>query len=442
MRRRTAKRTLFIVIATLLTSSIMAAQTTQQAPQKESIWQKLKNSAKQTGQNAAQQGTQQVQQGAQQVQQGAQQMQQQVQQQIPGNGGQTNMSPQTPCGSLTGGAGGGTLTNASYGNAAASCGPQCFNAGPFAAAVTQMTMSQQGSWHVIRMNIQFHNTTDQPLIIAYREGSMVMVDNLGNTYVPAGGYPGAVQGIGVDRGSQTDSQFTLGPGQTGNAMFAVARGRGNQSAVANGYTYNFTIDELQPQNGAEAIAVRQYNLNFPNLAPGANSAGFAGGGAAPSASPAGNIAGGGKGRAIGAPAASSYVSGATPVAVPTQGAVNGASGAAPLPGAGARGGVVTPAPNTKSAANPRAVAIQAQPGVVAPPSRGVVTQPAANAPLRRGGISQPVASVPPVAPTSQRTVNNAALRSNPATVARPAAAVKPIPTKKPVGQQTTSATSK
>jgi hypothetical protein len=432
MRRKTAKRTLFILVATLLTVAMMAGQTSQQtpqqAPQKESIWQKLKNSAKQQGQNAAQQGTQQVQQGAQQVQQGAQQMQQQVQQQIPGNGGQTNMAPQTPCGSLTGGAGGGTLTNASYGTGAGSCGPQCFNAGPFAAAVTQMTMSQQGSWHVVRMNIQFHNTTNQPLIIAYREGSMVMVDNLGNTYQPAGGYAGAVQGIGIDRGSQTDSQFTLGPGQTGNAMFAVARIRGNQSAVANGYTYNFTIDELQPQNGAEAIAVRQYNLNFADLAAGANSAGFGGTGAAPSGSPASNIAGGGKGQAIGASAGSSYVGGAAPVAAPGQGAVNGVVGAAPVQGGVARGGAVTSAPNSRSVANPRAGAIQTQPGVLAP--------------VRRGVVAQPVASAPVVAPTPQRPVNNAAMKSNAATVARPSVPVKPIPTKKPAGQQNTSATSK
>ena len=44
-----------------------------------------------------------------------------------------------------------------------------------------MTMSQQGGWHVIRMNIQFHNASNQPLIIAYHDGSMVMVDNNGNT---------------------------------------------------------------------------------------------------------------------------------------------------------------------------------------------------------------------------------------------------------------------
>jgi len=443
MRRETAKRTLFILLATLLAASVLVAQN----PPKDSIWQKIKNSAKQTGQNAAQQGTQQVQQGAQQVQQGAQQMQQNVQQQIPGNGGQMNMAPQTPCGNLTGGAGGGTLTNASYGSNAGSCGPQCFNAGPFAAAVTQMTLSQQGGWHVVRMNIQFHNSTDQPLIVAYREGSMVMVDNLGNTYQPAGGYSGAVQGIGIDRGNQTDSQFTLGPGQTGNAMFAVARIRGNQSAVANSYAYNFTIDELQPQNGAEAIAVRQYNLNFPDLTPGGSSAGFGGAGAVPAGSAVPSIAGGGKGQAIGAPAGSSYVGGATPVAVPAQGAANGIAGTAPAQGALTRGGVAKSVPNAQSVANPRAVTVQPQPGVSAPERRGVITQPAASVPnaqpaARVPVTTQPAARTPVVAIPAQRTVNNAAMRSNPTNVAGPAAPVKPIPTKKPAGQQNTATSSK
>jgi hypothetical protein len=92
--------------------------------------------------------------------------------------------------------------------------------------------------------------------------------------VPAGGNPGELQGMGIDRGNQTDSQFVLGPGQTGNALFSVARGRAPNSPVGTGYTYNLTIDELQAQNGAMAIPVRTYNLNFPSLAPGTSNAAF------------------------------------------------------------------------------------------------------------------------------------------------------------------------
>lgn len=244
-----------------------------QPQQKKSFWQKVRDAAQQ-GQNTMQQGTNTVQQGqgtvqqtGQQVQNGMQQVQngaQQGVQQMQGvQQGASNLQSNQPSGAFSGGGGG-----------AGACGTSCFDAGPFQANVSQMTMSQEGGWHVIRMNIQFRNATNQPLIIAYHDGSMVMVDNNGNTYIPAGGNPGELQGMGIDRGAQTDSQFVLAPGQTGSALFSVARGRGPTSPIGTGYAYNFTIDELQPQNGAMAIAVRTYNLNFPNLAPGTSSASF------------------------------------------------------------------------------------------------------------------------------------------------------------------------
>ena len=268
----------------------------QQQPQKKkSFWQKVRDAAQQgqntlqngqnTVQNTAQQGAGAVQNANQQVQNGAQQGTQGAQQNASGNQGGTAVS----------------------GGGAGSCGSSCFDAGPFQANVSQMTMSQQGYWHIIRMNIQFHNSTNQNLIIAYHDGSMVMVDNNGNTYIPAGGNPGELQGMGIDRGQQTDSSFVLGPGQTGNALFSVARTRGANSAVGTSYAYNLTIDELQPQNGALAIPVRQYTLNFPALAPGtSNVASF------PTGAPANGFASGGGGTSTAA--GGNAVSGNSPAA--------------------------------------------------------------------------------------------------------------------------------
>lgn len=272
----------------------------QQPQQKKSFWQKVRDAAQQgqntlqQGNNTAQQGGSTVQQGGQQVQNGMQQIQngaqqgmqpgmQQGMQPMPQNGGSAASQSGQPSGAFSGGGAG-----------AGACGPSCFDAGPFQANVSQMTASQEGGWHVIRMTIQFHNTTNQSLIIAYHDGSMVMVDNNGNTYIPAGGNPGELQGMGIDRGNQTDSQFVLGPGQTGSALFSVARGRGPTSPIGTGYSYNFTIDELQLQNGAMAIPVRTYNLNFPSLAPGVSNAAFTSGGSA-----AGGVVAGGKASSLG-----------------------------------------------------------------------------------------------------------------------------------------------
>jgi hypothetical protein len=255
-----------------------------QQKQKKGFWQKVRD-ASQAGQNVMQQGTDTVQQGRGTIQQTGQQVQGTLQQvpnqgnvqQFP-NGAQPGADPALGAGSGFQGTGGG---------GAGACGPNCFDAGSFQANVSQMTLSQEGGWHVIRMNIQFHNSTDQPLVIAYHDGSMVMVDNNGNTYIPAGGNPGQLQGMGIDRGNQTDSQFQLGPGQTGYALFSVARGRAANSPVGTNYSYNLTIDELQLQNGALAIPVRMYNLNFPSLFPGTSNASF-GTGAAPASGFVGN----------------------------------------------------------------------------------------------------------------------------------------------------------
>lgn len=339
-----------LVIATLLSVSVAAAaqnqgqsqqgqtqqnqaqqnqtqQGQQQAPQKKkSFWQKVKDAAQQgqntlqngqntvqngqnTVQNTVQQGAGAVQNANQQVQNGAQQGTQGAQQNASGNQGGTAFS----------------------GGGAGSCGSSCFDAGPFQANVSQMTMSQQGYWHIIRMNIQFHNSSNQNLIIAYHDGSMVMVDNNGNTYIPAGGNPGELQGMGIDRGQQTDSSFVLGPGQTGNALFSVARTRGANSAVGTSYAYNFTIDELQPQNGALAIAVRQYTLNFPSLAPGSsNTASF------PTGAPANGFASGGNGTSAGAGG-------------------NAVAGNSTAAGTAAKGGTAVPA--TQRTVNGRAVVV-------------------------------------------------------------------------------------
>lgn len=366
MRSSQGKRIIFVLLVGLLATAAAFGQT-----QKQSIWQKIKDQAKQTGQNTAQQGTQQVQQG--------------VQQGVGGAANQMNGGQPSPCGSFGGApnGAGGTLTNAAFngggsnGNyASGSCGQNCFNAGPFAAAVSQMTMSQQGYWHIIRMEIQFHNATNQPIALAYHDGSMEMVDELGNAYQGAGGNPGELQGMGIDRGAQTDSQFVLGPGQTSSAMFTVARARNNTQAIGTSFNYNFTIDELQAQNGAQAIVARQYNLNFPNLAPGSA------GGAFPSAAPANGFVGGAGG------------GGSTGVA--TYGGTN--------PGAGKGAAIGTPAANSRTAVAGR-LAVNARSAVPA---------------------TAPVSARPLPGP---QVVNNAALRSTAVTTAKPAAAVKAVPTK-------------
>jgi type II secretory pathway pseudopilin PulG len=443
---------LMVGVILLATSGTGAAQ---------SVWQKIKKSAKDTAASTAQQGAQAAQTG---VQQGAQQVQQQIPGSAPGQVNQMNPAQQPPCGSFPGGVANGAPANgygaaqpgydasgaaygtapAGYGNAPAgnygnvqnagyagaggpnyssgSCGPQCFNAGPFAAAVTQTTLSQEGGYHIIRMNMQLRNLTNQPLMIAYHDGSSVLVDNFGSTYnIPGAFGTPVIQGMGIDRGNQTDSQFTLGPGQTGNVLVTMARARNNQSAVGTGYTYNFTIDELQAQNGADAALVRQYNLNLPSITPGASNVGLPSGGA----SPATNVAGGGRGKRGTASAAGAPVGAVA--GVPAQGVMPNANG---VPAAG----TVPGQPGVVNATS-RMVPGQAQPASIAAGGKGAaigavanpraVGVPGQNPPgvVNAGGrIGVPPANARVAAPPAQNAVANAGLKTNAAAPARPAAA--------------------
>jgi hypothetical protein len=299
-------------------------------------------------------------------------------------------------------------------------------------------MSQQGGWHIIRMNIQFHNATNAPLILAYHEGSMVMVDSNGNTYIPAGGNPGQLQGMGIDRGNQTDSQFQLGPGQTGYALFSVARSRAANSAVGTSYSYNLTIDELQLQNDALAIPVRMYNLNFPSLTAGTSAASF--GGAVPATGYMSNgrsnvgvaVPQGGaqnlpaKAGAIGTPVPQAGVAGQRQVgsvgAVVPQGTGRGVAGqrqigaAAAVPQGSVQGqqaGVGTAVPQNAM----QNVPMQRQAGV-AGASVGVAAQQRG---IANGGKAAAIASQPMPAPP----VNNAAMKTAMPTAMRAPASTPP-----------------
>jgi hypothetical protein len=185
--------------------------------------------------------------------------------------------------------------------------------------------------------------------------------------------------MGIDRGNQTDSSFVLGPGQTGNAMFSVARGRGPTDPVGTAYAYNLTIDELQPQNGAMAIPVRQYNLNFPSLAPGSTSA--------LNSFPSGGV---GKGGAVGG---------------------TSASGGAAANAATKYPGTATPQANTRGNGVQRGVSVPPQQQRIVN-GRPVSTPPATNA---NAAATKPASAV----------VNNAALKSG--ATATSGAAAKPTP---------------
>ena len=256
------QRIAFVVVAMLVVATLSfgqqntqsntqsSQQGNQQPAAKPSFWDKIK-AASNAAQNVQQQGTQQVQQGVQQVQQ----------------------STQSATGALqgvTGGAGGNGSSDSANFSAAnggnGSCGSGCFNAGPFGAAVSQMILSQEGNNHVIRMNIQMRNLGNQPVVLAYRAGSNVIVDSLGNAYYSNGS--NAVTGMGTDWGGNIDPQFVLAPGQSSNITMQLFRVKVPAAPVAATFNYDVAMDAIDPNDHTKVL--RQYSLDFPGLAPGSN----------------------------------------------------------------------------------------------------------------------------------------------------------------------------
>jgi hypothetical protein len=144
----------------------------------------------------------------------------------------------------------------------------CYNAGPFTGEVTQLIGSN--NHRVVRLNIRFRNTTNEPLILAYVAGSSKIVDNLGTVYYwgPASAHDTSVTGIGIVESRTIDPQFVLKPGESGSAVFELKRDEWSKNAVGTSFTFDARIAQLEiTGEGQKARKLRDYVLNFPDLPP-------------------------------------------------------------------------------------------------------------------------------------------------------------------------------
>lgn len=158
------------------------------------------------------------------------------------------------------------LDQAPAANAPDACAgiPRCFHAGPFLAEVQQISSSVAGGrHHVLRFTVRFRNLSSQQLILATTYNSLVAVDNEGHRY---GMTPQeAVSGMGISASNRADPQFVLNPGQSRTAAFQVYR-RNSGPPTGVSYTFDASVEQLEILPSQQIRSVRQYSLNFPNLA--------------------------------------------------------------------------------------------------------------------------------------------------------------------------------
>jgi hypothetical protein len=145
--------------------------------------------------------------------------------------------------------------------------PRRYRGGSFIAEVTQLTPSVAGRHHELTVQVMLRNLGTEPLILAYRSGSSVAIDELGNRY--GYGRPGthdtSVQGMGLASSTVGDARFGLRPGESRNATFTIVRFNATGKQIGTAWGFDATLVELIPVNQAQARHGREFAMTFQEL---------------------------------------------------------------------------------------------------------------------------------------------------------------------------------
>jgi len=155
------------------------------------------------------------------------------------------------------------------------CGgqPLCFESNDFVATITDFRTSAAQSFagtKLIDMLVHFQNKTNQPLSLAYADGSGYALDDRGNRYgLNTNG--GGVRGMGVVSGNNMDPQFTLTPGGAGDARFEYGWNPG--SAIV-GMTFEVGLDirEINRVEGNQYVLGSDTLMHYTGLVNGSGTA--------------------------------------------------------------------------------------------------------------------------------------------------------------------------
>ena len=165
---------------------------------------------------------------------------------------------------------------ASVNNCAGSTRP-CFDSGAFTATVTGFAGSVIGNrHHSLRINVEIRNVTDQPLILAYKQGTNTAIDNLGNRYGYGrpGTADGSVEGIGLMvPGRTVNASFQLAPRSARSAVFSAIRYESGPKPAGTTWAFDTVLAELRPlPNGTQTELVRDHSVHLVDLRVGAAAA--------------------------------------------------------------------------------------------------------------------------------------------------------------------------
>ena len=159
------------------------------------------------------------------------------------------------------------------------CGtlPNCYSAGPFTAQVARVTGSRLGNNtgdHMLQIVVRVRNVTTRPLVLGYKASTSLAIDNYGNRYYwgRAGTHDVSASGIGTVARNSADPQFTLAPGESRDATFALRRFGTGRNAIGSSFNYSLALEQLEILPGNQLRSVREFSLNFDDISAAAPAA--------------------------------------------------------------------------------------------------------------------------------------------------------------------------
>lgn len=149
--------------------------------------------------------------------------------------------------------------------------PACYAAGPFVAEISRVTESRQNHnsyfYQILTISLRFRNLTNQPLVLAYRDGSAIALDDQGNRYTPTSADT-HVKGMGISRPNRADASFTLRPGETREATFQVRFQARPRNVVGTSYTFDLAVEELEVLPRNQLRTIREFAVGYRDVTAG------------------------------------------------------------------------------------------------------------------------------------------------------------------------------
>lgn len=165
-------------------------------------------------------------------------------------------------------------TAATAGGDACAGALHCTVSGPVLARVMGVApAAPKGNNQEVTVRIAFQNLGDVPMILNYKQGTGIMLDEKGERYIVDSRYRESVQGMPVSTRERASSQFTLAAGESRTAAFIFRRyvGRVPPGTV---FAPQLAVEQYQLLPSNQLQLVREYALGFGEV-PGGGALGGA-----------------------------------------------------------------------------------------------------------------------------------------------------------------------